>query len=61
MTEKEKKISLQTITIANPHNPVKQAVLNIWFVDDDIVIGGINWFEYYEYKKLNKTKGTQTP
>jgi hypothetical protein len=40
----------------NPNNPTKQAVVNIWFVGDDIVLGGLEWYEYYEYEKIQKLK-----
>lgn len=56
MKKKDKKISLQTMMIVNPHDQTQQAVLNIWFIGKDIVIGGIGWYEYYDYEKLNKAK-----
>jgi len=52
--EKKPKISLQTITVVNPNFRTSQAVLNIWFIGKDIVIGGIGWYEYQEYEKLQK-------
>jgi hypothetical protein len=49
---KKKKTRLQTIIITNPNNPLKQAVLNIYFIGNDIVVGGIGWYEYFEYEKM---------
>jgi len=51
-----KKFHLQTIIITNPNNPTKQAVLNIYFMDDDIVFGGIGWYEYFDYEKVHNKK-----
>jgi hypothetical protein len=53
-----KPIKLQTITVTNPNDQTRQAVLNIWFIGKDIVIGGIGWTEYYDYEKQ---KGTSLP
>ena len=52
----EPRIKLQTITITNPNNLTKQAVLNIYFIGDDIVFGGINWYEYFDYEKMQQEK-----
>ena len=51
-----RKVRLQSVTITNPNNPIKQAVLNIYFLGDDIVLGGIGWFEYFDYEKIQKKK-----
>ena len=45
---------VQTITIVNPNDSTRQAVLNIWFIGKDIVIGGVGWYEYYDYEELLK-------
>ena len=50
-------MKLQTIQIHHPDNPVRTAVLNIWFMDNgDIVIGGIGWYERFDYDELQKEK-----
>ena len=54
--KRKEKVRLQTIIITNPNNPIKQAVLNIYFLGDDIVLGGIGWFEYFDYEKIQKKK-----
>ena len=50
----EQKPKLQTITIVNPNDPTRQAILNIWFIGKDIVLGGIGWIEYYDYEEQKK-------
>ena len=50
-------MKLQTITIQHPDKLTRSAVLNIWFMDNgDIVIGGIGWYERFDYDKLQKEK-----
>jgi hypothetical protein len=50
----------QQIKIVNPnrHDGVlpSEAFLDIWFIDNDIVIGGFGWYEHEEYQKLQKMK-----
>ena len=56
MSKTTKSARIQTIIIVNPNNSTKQAVVNIWYIGDDIVLGGIGWCEYFDYEEIQKAK-----
>jgi hypothetical protein len=50
----------QQIKIVNPnrHDGVlpSEALLDIWFIENEIVIGGFGWYEYNDYLRIQKMK-----
>ena len=44
----------QIVTIQHPEHPKVKALLNIWFMEEDIVLGGLGWHEYNNYEKLHQ-------
>lgn len=46
----------QIVTIQHPKHPEVKAILNIWFMGKDIVLGGFGWFEYFDYEELHRER-----
>lgn len=44
----------QIVTIQHPDYPDITAILNVWFVEKDIVLGGLGWFEYNDYEEMHR-------
>lgn len=56
----QKPVKSQSILIINPNNPeAVKAVIDIWFIGDDIVLGGLGWYEYGDYEKMKKNEHLQ--